>query len=268
VTLWFGAVHYFYHELRERPDLAIGALRILARDAEGATAQGLLRHSDRWTRRSPISSSSLDRLAGEIAKQAYSHIVAYRGEKNRETATIGIDCYNDDPSSKQPLSVTLTLHLGTESDLAEAEELAHKLWKLFAPNYGISVAGDSVSDVQSELSTIPVSRWGAPDDPGNVQRLVTLQAFRDQFGEYTRDAEWGNYLGRAHVTALGGTENVCNNAPVPYALALPADSGVYLRLAARPQRLPIHEYRAVAARLNRFLLPVMVPELRNSVKVS
>lgn len=107
--LTFGVIQYSNGDLRNDPDRAVRAIEMLGNmnDAGVRSFQGMFASTDRWSRRARVSSRSLAQLRVDVGAGVYSHVVAYVGERNRESATLTVDCIPISDHAHFPLNSRL-----------------------------------------------------------------------------------------------------------------------------------------------------------------
>jgi len=255
--LTFGVIQYSGVDPDNDPDRAVRAIEMFATTSEIShkSFQGMFASTDRWSRRSKVSPRSLSQLRVDLRGGVYSHIVVYLGERNRELATLTIDCMPASPTGGFPLGHRLAGEVLALGGWHRAEEISLDLWDILGPGYGFSVFGRHVREVQSELTGIPHTLWGE-SDPAEEARLLHFQALRHELGHKVRDAAWGNFLGHALVTRLGGLKRIRAEAPAALVREI-SHGGVYIRMSEEPSILQSNQYQEESGLLREFLRPVL-----------
>lgn len=262
MSIQFGFVHYFAGDVRERPDLALGALRSLSctDNAKRFVVQGMFAGTDRWSRKTRVSDKTLHQLEVDLRGGVYSSVLALCGDRGLETETLTISSEPESPNARYPHSATYTRRADRAEQVRAGEQVALRLWNLLAPGCGAMYVADEPHVLSAELTAIPHNLWGAETNPEDEQRLFLIQDIRHRFGEFARDVAWGNFIGAHLVAALGGLDRIKTQAPAGAILALP-HGGALLKLHESPLLLRSEAYDRAARSMRRYMRPILPPEL-------
>ncbi|MDR0787461.1 MAG: hypothetical protein LBG44_06300 [Gemmatimonadota bacterium] len=259
----FGMIGYHNIDIRDNPLLVTTALRIVEKDDPKAkfTFQGMLAGTDKFSRRTRMTDTSIQQLTVDIRGGVFSGLIGWMGSAKDYQGLVDIDIEGFGPN--RYLEARYEKILSRIEDLSEAENLAIRLWSLFSVSCGMIVISEEDRKVASELTGIVFNKWPRTSEPTEEdnqeeKRLFAIQRLRlgyNLFGPYAR-AGWGTFLGPKFVNDLGGLERIRNEAPVAEVRSLP-EGGVYLRLSTDPLMVESTAYRTAVEKLSEFLDPVL-----------
>ncbi len=221
--------------------------------------QCMFSDSDRFTRYKKVTKKNFVELFKELRKKTFESISFYDSFNEDFNISLTFDLFapearEDKGRYSQDLYLIIN-NIVVENEFKQFVEFGKFAWSVLDCCYGFIYAAPNCTDVQSELTAIPISPVEKELSEKEIKREEELDFYQDNrqyMHKYIRKAYWGNFLNKNHIVAIGGIDFV-KKSSLSLIIEEIANDGIYIQLARSLMDFEKSDFQMELKELDRLL---------------